>query len=220
MGTPPELTCEWNKSRCRYVYGLPPLPLRRLICFDGTWTWASRCYTEATYLSTYDAAKAWEAEPAQAQDSVGWWNYPKWINYSFDYNAFVDTYHIPARIEAWEIDEVWVFAHPYAGIFESRMIGRSAFFCNSYLIIRSDSRNFIVMGFNYERDVSEMLEDFGHRTESIMAGTYGRWTTNPYYPRYLGLWPRVSMAYSASRNREDRCYNLLRRRLYVCQSVA
>jgi hypothetical protein len=30
------------------------------------------------------------------------------------------------------------------------------------------------MGFNYERGVGEMLEDFGHRTESIMAKVFER----------------------------------------------
>jgi hypothetical protein len=148
-------------------------------------------YTEDTYLGILDAAKAWEA-----QGNGGWWGYPGWINYSFDYNGFVQTYNIPARVEAGEVDEVWVFAHPYAGMYESQMIGRTAFFCNSSPIYRSDSRNFIVMGFNYERGVAEMLEDLGHRTESIMAATYGRWSTNPYYPRFFTQWPRVSTSYS------------------------
>jgi len=149
-------------------------------------------YTEATYLSTLDAANAWAT-----QQNKNWWSYPGWINYSFDYNRFVEDYNIPARVEAGEIDEVWVFSHPFAGMAESQMIGRSAFFCNSNPIIRNDSRNFIVMGFNYERDVSEMLEDLGHRTESIMAATYGRWSTNPYYPRFLSQWPRVPTPFSA-----------------------
>jgi len=31
------------------------------------------------------------------------------------------------------------------------------------------------MGFNYERGVGEMLEDYGHRTGSIMSHVYGGW---------------------------------------------
>jgi hypothetical protein len=152
-------------------------------------------YSKDTYLTTLDAAKAWAA-----QESKGWWSYPGWINYSFDYNKFVDTYNIPARVEAGEIDEVWVFSHPYAGMYESEMIGRTAFYCNSGPIIRNDSRNFIVMGFNYERGVSEMLEDLGHRTESIMMATYGRWATNPYGSRTpmaysaLNLWEKFTLS--------------------------
>ena len=33
-------------------------------------------------------------------------------------------------------------------------------------------RRFVVMGFNYERGVGEMMESFGHRAESIMAKVY------------------------------------------------
>ena len=31
------------------------------------------------------------------------------------------------------------------------------------------SRRFVIMGFNYERGVGEMLEDLGHRAESILS---------------------------------------------------
>jgi hypothetical protein len=34
------------------------------------------------------------------------------------------------------------------------------------------------MNFNYERGVGEMLEDFGHRMEFVMANVYQRWDYN------------------------------------------
>jgi|GEM_PF-992992 len=88
---------------------------------------------------------------------------------------------IAERVAAGEIDEVFVFAAPSsAGFYESRMIGPTAYWCNSPgLYLASALRNFIVMGFNYERGVGEMLEDYGHRTESIMWHVYGSWHSYP-----------------------------------------
>jgi hypothetical protein len=50
------------------------------------------------------------------------------------------------------------------------MGGRGAIWCNGPVIpgTQNVSRRFVVMGFNFERGVGEMLEDLGHRTESIM----------------------------------------------------
>ncbi len=93
-----------------------------------------------------------------------------------DYRAIFAEYKIPERVERGEIDEVWVWAFPYSGVWESTMAGRGAYFCNSSPIEGIPaSRIFITMGFNYERGVGEMLEDFGHRTESIMRHVYGSW---------------------------------------------
>jgi hypothetical protein len=38
--------------------------------------------------------------------------------------------------------------------------------------VRGCRRRFVVMGFNYEREVGCMLENVGHRVESIMAHVY------------------------------------------------
>ena len=54
------------------------------------------------------------------------------------------------------------------------MAGRGAYECNSDPVPGVDCpRIFVIMGFNYERGVGEMLEDFGHRTESIMTHVVG-----------------------------------------------
>jgi hypothetical protein len=93
-----------------------------------------------------------------------------------DYRAIFDEYGIPERVERGEIDEVWAWAFPYSGFLESTMAGQGAYFCNSQPVRGiPTSRIFITMGFNYERGVGEMLEDFGHRTESIMRHVYGSW---------------------------------------------
>jgi hypothetical protein len=54
------------------------------------------------------------------------------------------------------------------------MCGRGAFWCNSPPVkgTQGCKRRFVIMGFNYERGVGEMLEDLGHRAESIMDRVY------------------------------------------------
>ncbi len=67
-----------------------------------------------------------------------------------------------------QIDEVWMFGGPYFGFYESRMVGKGAFWCNGPGI-ELNCRRFVIMGYNYQREVKEMVHDFGHRTESILA---------------------------------------------------
>ncbi|HSR35417.1 MAG TPA: hypothetical protein VLY63_33015 [Anaerolineae bacterium] len=90
-----------------------------------------------------------------------------------DYGAIIDEFDLLQRVNSDQIDEVWLFAFPYAGFYESIMIGPGAFWCNAPEIPRTDvSRRFVIMGFNYERGVGPMLESFGHRVESIMRHTW------------------------------------------------
>ena len=90
-----------------------------------------------------------------------------------DYDGRVAQFDLLGRLARDEFDEVWVFSFPYAGEYESRMIGPSAYWCNAPPLVRPDaSRNFVMMGFNYERDVGCMLENFGHRVESMMMHAY------------------------------------------------
>ncbi len=93
-----------------------------------------------------------------------------------DYKAILTEFDLLARVESKRIDEVWLFAFPFAGFYESIMVGPGAFWCNSPPIPRTEgiSRRFVVMGFNYEREVGPMLESFGHRVESILKHTWRR----------------------------------------------
>ena len=93
-----------------------------------------------------------------------------------DYEAIIQDFDLLARINAGQIDEVWLFAFPYAGFYESIMVGPQAFWCNSPPLARDDvSRRFVIMGFNYERGVGPMLESFGHRVESNLRHTWRHW---------------------------------------------
>lgn len=106
-----------------------------------------------------------------------------------DYHAILRKFRVAERVNRREIDEVWVWAMPYAGFYESIMGGRGAYYCNAPPLegVAAD-RIFVVMGFNYERGVGEMLEDLGHRTESIMKKVYGSWE-----PKATHAWNRFTL---------------------------
>ena len=91
-----------------------------------------------------------------------------------DYMKLVEEFSMIRRVNSGEIDEVWLFGFPYAGYYESRMAGPGAFWCNAPPLTDTEhaDRRFIIMGYNYERGVGEMLENLGHRAESIMRHAY------------------------------------------------
>ena len=93
-----------------------------------------------------------------------------------DYEEIIEKFDLLKKIESGQIDEVWMFGGPYFGFYESRMVGRGAFWCNGPAI-EKDCRRFVIMGFNYERDVKEMVHDYGHRVESLLAKNFG---SEPY----------------------------------------
>jgi hypothetical protein len=113
-------------------------------------------YTAASYLAMMQDKKT-HHEP----DGVDYWK-------------IVNDHHLIDRVMGGEIDEVWLFGAPYFGYWESHMAGKGAVWCNSPPLENSDrcSRRFVIMGFNYERGVAEMIHDMGHRMESIMAYVY------------------------------------------------
>ncbi|MGQ9547302.1 MAG: hypothetical protein ACUVSY_12705 [Roseiflexus sp.] len=101
-----------------------------------------------------------------------------------DYVAQVRAFDLIDRYERGEFDEVWFFSFPYAGDYESTMVGRDAFWCNSPPVPGTGhcSGRFVIMAFNYERDVDCMLENFGHRVESIMSRVFAA------HPPEQNLW--------------------------------
>jgi hypothetical protein len=91
-----------------------------------------------------------------------------------DYLALVHEFKMIEKVDANEIDEVWLLGFPYCGYYESIMAGPNSFWCNAPPLKGTEhaSRRFVIMGFNYERGVGEMLEDLGHRAESMMIKLY------------------------------------------------
>jgi hypothetical protein len=121
----------------------------------------------------------------------------------FNYDDFLQRFDILQRVANNEIDEVWIFAFPYAGLYESTMGGLGAFWCNSQPLARTFGcpRRFIIMGFSYERGVGEMHESFGHRAESIMEKTYSR------VPAQDNLWEKF-IRYDKSHPGQSGCGNI------------
>ena len=91
-----------------------------------------------------------------------------------DYYAIIRRFDILQRVASGEIDEAWVFNFPHAGFYESIMGGPGAFWCNAPPLRNTEAsgRRFVIMGFSYERGVGEMLENMGHRAESILEKTF------------------------------------------------
>jgi len=94
----------------------------------------------------------------------------------FDYKAFIEYYGFDKKRDAGEINEVWVWAPPMAGMWESNMSGKDAFWINSEPTEGVNCKEHLcVMGLNYERDLACALESYAHRFESTMMKVYGWW---------------------------------------------
>ncbi len=91
-----------------------------------------------------------------------------------DYAGLLRDADFLRRVQDDEADELWMFGFPYAGFYESCMGGAGAIWCNGPVLADTAhvQRRFCVMGFSYERGVGEMLENLGHRAESIMEHVF------------------------------------------------
>ena len=119
-------------------------------------------YTDATYLNCLSTWSGWHTPDNR------------------DYKALMRDFDMARKCDSGEVDEVLDHSAPYFGGYETRMIGRGGYWCNSPPLNRSAcSKIFVVSVFNYERGVGEMLEDLGHRTESILWHVYGSWSADP-----------------------------------------
>ena len=95
---------------------------------------------------------------------------------SFDYAGFINANKICDKFNTGEIDEVWFFAGPWFGFHESSLTGKNSYWMNSYPIEGTNcGKPLPLMGFNYERLTSLMVEDFMHRAEATMIKVYGKW---------------------------------------------
>ena len=96
----------------------------------------------------------------------------------FDYPRLVSDNGIAARIDSGDLDEVWVYAPPIAGLWESTMAGAGAYWINGPTQNVPTQRAFPIMGWNYERGVGEAIHSYGHRAESTMDHMYGHQQPN------------------------------------------
>ena len=105
-----------------------------------------------------------------------------------DYNVLLQSQNLSQGIQSGAFDEVWMFAPPFSGFYESVMGGAGAFYCNAAPLAGTEGipRRFFIMGFNYERGVGEMLESMGHRAEFTLLQVYRRRIGN------ANLWQRFT----------------------------
>lgn len=139
-------------------------------------------YTEQQYLACFHQKAKWHMPDA------------------CDYIEIIRTNKITQMVDEDKIDEVWLFGAPYFGWFESCMAGKGAFYINGTPLPDVQcNRAFVIMGFNYERGVDCMLEDFCHRTETTMEHVFGGWKagkTRNDWERFT-LYDRVAPGKSA-----------------------
>lgn len=95
------------------------------------------------------------------------------MKYSFDYLQMVEAYDFCNKIDNGIIDEVWVYAMPFLGMYESVMTGNEAFWINGPTFSSTCTEKLSIMGLNYERGVAEALHSFGHRTENVILKMHG-----------------------------------------------
>ncbi len=113
---------------------------------------------------------------------------------AIDYQAQIAAFDLIGRYNRGEMDEVWFFSFPYAGDYESTMVGPGAFWLNSPPVPNTDhaSGRFPIMAFNYERDVDCMLENYCHRVESVMSRVYERMARGPNMWQLFTLYDRIA----------------------------
>jgi hypothetical protein len=97
-----------------------------------------------------------------------------------DYLAIITDNDIERKVNEGLVDEVWLWGAPGFSWWESTLAGNGAFIMNGGPIYGVDSKLFSLMGYNYERGMSEALEDWAHRTESLIRRIYGSWNDNLY----------------------------------------
>lgn len=104
---------------------------------------------------------------------------------AFDYREMVKYYKYDEKRNNGDIDEVWVFAAPYLGMWESQLMGPHAFWWNSSPIKDGTALTKLlsVMGLNYERGVDQAFHSFGHRMESAMVEAYQVAQGKPWDPK-------------------------------------
>ncbi|HQR08564.1 MAG TPA: Ig-like domain-containing protein [Gemmatales bacterium] len=107
-----------------------------------------------------------------------WANRDFHAGFMFDYTRFIQENDLANRVDRGEIDEVWIYAPPINGMWESAMAGKDAFWVNGPTQT-GGNRAFPIMGLNYERGVGEAIHSFGHRAEGTMDHAYATIQNDP-----------------------------------------
>ncbi|AKM79069.1 MAG: hypothetical protein UX85_C0003G0135 [Candidatus Beckwithbacteria bacterium GW2011_GWB1_47_15] len=114
-----------------------------------------------------------------------------------DYLKILDQFNICDRVNDNQIDELWIWGGPWFGFYESRLAGPDTFWYNSPPLAGTGcQRQLPIMGLNYQRQINEALESFGHRAESALTQAFGGWAQN----RTAHDWDKFALVKAQSPN--------------------
>lgn len=112
-----------------------------------------------------------------------------------DYAAVLAQLGVCERVNAGEVDELWMMGGPYFGFYESRLAGPGAYEYNSPPLRGTACQRLLpIMGFNYERALPEAIHDFGHRAEATLTHLFGGWSQD----RTANAWERFGLVAAQS----------------------
>lgn len=138
------------------------------------------------------------------------YNYPKMVTE----NGF-DT-----MLNNHEIDELWVYNNPGAGMYEACMAGPGAFWINGGVFsVPSLQRKLSVMFCNYERTVDLAMHSYAHRLENVMKEVYGRWQYTVSSIKSLNNWELFS-AYNVVYDKYDKGCSHIGNCHFPCNATA
>lgn len=99
-----------------------------------------------------------------------------------DYPKILQEYGMVEKINEKQVDEVWFWGGAFFGEWEASMAGPRAYFVNGGVYPEVESeRPFVFLGFNYQREVTQMMHSNGHRAENHIKRAYNN-TWNLYNP--------------------------------------
>lgn len=133
---------------------------------DGFWRFMDGYrYTVDEYVGIYDDYVA-----SNGGESGGYWESPLWHTGVADYASILSENSVIPAMNSERFDEVLLLGPPMCGYYESLMVGPNPIWCNAPPLVDSSAySNFVVMTVGWERELGCALEDFCHRTESILS---------------------------------------------------
>lgn len=84
-----------------------------------------------------------------------------------NYGKFFEELNLCQEIADGKINEIWAFNGPWFGFWEWSVRGPTVNSLQENLPL-CGGKTYAIMGFSYEKHLSEMLEDLGHRFESVL----------------------------------------------------
>lgn len=98
---------------------------------------------------------------------------PCYANDPLDYSKIFSDLNLCSQVNSGAVDELWLFGSGFMGFWETAMGGPGALTINGPPFNAPGcNKRVIVMGFNYSRELSQMLHSMGHRTEDSMGYLY------------------------------------------------